>query len=328
MLGVLAVTGLACASCSGGEDTVEITTTDSAGQTTVITQEVTEDPDDDAGQDRVDPTFAPMEPVTVPVPGGSALTFQMPADWELQELGAASLIEPQPGSIAPHQWCLVPPADLPLVDGCAGLLIASGPDWLPGGVGQPYVPRQVDGWLSTPGRLLCPVDEEGDLRTDEALVTATPDGVGQTGGPDDGLTLPDLGGEQGDGDSEDGADEDEADDAGEGAAGDQDGDRDGDDGGDQNGDDGDQEGDDGGEQEEEEPEPDLAASDADGRPLTSVRTEVDGRAVHYETWRVNCTLSEFTFTPQLWHDPELDVLVKDFFGRPETALVVESLGGG
>lgn len=304
MLGGVAVTGLLCVGCSGGEDTVEITTTDSAGQPTVITQEVTQAPEEPAGDVRPAPTLAPLEPTSVSAPGGATVAFAMPADWTLEQLGPTSLVEPQPGSVAPHRWCLVPPADLPAIDDCAGLLLASGPDWLPGGAGAPYAPRQVDGWLSTPGRLLCPVDKEGDLRTDEALVTATPDGVGQTGAPEGGgldASLP-------------GVDEEPVDGAEEGAAaaGEEDGEAPEEPAGDPG----------------DEAEPDLASSESDGRPLTSVRTEVDGREVHYETWRVTCTLSEFSFTPQLWHDPELDVLVKDYFGRPETALIVDSLGSG
>lgn len=75
-------------------------------------------------------------------------------------------------------------------------------------------------------------------------------------------------------------------------------------------------------------EVDLLVTAAEGLPLTSVSTEVDGRRVTYETWRASCSLTEdVVITPQVWHDLELGVLVRDYFGLPETALVVESLRG-
>lgn len=71
----------------------------------------------------------------------------------------------------------------------------------------------------------------------------------------------------------------------------------------------------------------LAVTDADGAPLTSTDTMVGELRMRYETWRVRCTETGEAFSPQLWHVPELNVLVKDYFGSPETLAVLESLGG-
>lgn len=257
---------LLCAGCSGDDDPLTTTTTDQVGNTVVVTHTAapTEAPDAVDGG----PTTASPDPVptTLPVPGdgdaapttrppagdaGSTtaapqhtvltrVSLQVPGGWTVQDLGEAAAADPVPGAVAPHRWCLAPPYGVPEVDGCAGVLVAVGGDWLPGAAGQPYAEEQVDGWRWGTEPLLCPFDPEADPEAEE---------------------------------------------------------------------------------------PNLVVSDAEGTPLTTADTEVNGMTTHYETWRVRCTTTEDVFTPQLWHIPELNVLVKDYFGQADTGSVLESLGG-
>lgn len=266
-LGVVA-TALVCAGCTGDGETeaVEITTTDEAGRTTVVTQEVTEEPEP-TGQDTGEaaPTTATLVETTLTVPGGSLIAFDMPDTWTVVELGAPErTAPPDPTAQAPRQWCLVPPDELPAIDGCAGILLAAGPDWLPGHAGAAYSTRQVDGWRSDPAPLPCPFADDGTL-ADEATATSTPDAVEVTGAP----TTPD------------------------------------------------------------EAEVDLLITTAEGLPLTTSQSEVNGRMVTYETWRATCSLTEdVAVTPQVWHDLDLGVLVRDYFGSPESVGLVASLREG
>lgn len=259
-LGV-AVTALVCAGCSAGDgETMEVTTTDREGRTTVVTQEVTETPEPSAGEDAA-PSTATMVNTVLDVPGGSQIAFDLPDTWTVQELGEAVRTDPpDPQAQPPQQWCLVPPTELPPIDGCAGVLIASGPDWVPGHAGAAYAVRQQEGWRSTAGQLPCPFGEDG-LPTDTGVATSTPDAAPVTGAP---TTMDDA-------------------------------------------------------------EVDLLVTENDGFPLTSAETEVDGRSVRYETWRASCSLSEGSITPQVWHDLELGVLVRDYIGSAYSVALVGSL---
>lgn len=265
------VTALLCAGCSGGGggETVEVTTTDEAGRPTVVTQEVTEAPEP-TGPDAA-PATAALVSTVLDVPGGGRLAFDLPDTWRIEELGlAARTAAPDPDAQPPQQWCLVPDEELPAIDGCAGVLLAAGPDWLPGHAGAAYALRQQEGWRSTPEPLACPFDEDG-LPADAVLATSTPDAVGATSEP---------------------AEEEPAED----------------------------------EPVEQEPsEVDLLVTANDGLPMTSTETEVSGRTVRYETWRVTCSLSEGSISPQVWHDVDLRVLVRDYFGSPYSVAVVASL---
>lgn len=268
-LGVgLTVAALACAGCTldGGEgESVEITTTDAAGRTTVVTQEVTQAPRP-TGDDVTDaaPTTATVVETVLDVPGGDRIAFDMPDSWTVVELGPAErTAPPNPGAEAPQQWCLVPPEELPVIDGCAGILLAAGPDWLPGHAGAAYAPRQVNGWRTAPGPIPCPFTEGGGL-ADEATVTSTPDAAATTAA----VETPD------------------------------------------------------------ESEVDLLVTAAEGMPLTSSQNEVNGRTVSYETWRATCSLTEdVAITPQVWHDIDLGVLVRDYVGSPHTIELIASLRG-
>ncbi len=255
---------LLCAGCTGDDvETVEIMTTDSEGQPTVVTQEVTEAPPTPSGPDAA-PTTAALISTTLEHPDGGTVSFQMPETWTVVPMEEPERTDPPPiaDAVAPLQWCLVPPEAPPVLDGCSGVLLVMGPDWLPGPAGSAYTPRQVDGWRSGAAPLACPFGEDGEP-ADAASVTITPDQAGATADP-----TPD------------------------------------------------------------DSEVDLLVTEAEGLPLTSVSTEVDGRRVTYETWRASCSLTEdVVITPQVWHDLELGVLVRDYFGLPETALVVESLRG-
>lgn len=257
------VTALLCAGCSGdGGETVEVTTTDREGRPTVVTQEVTQTPEP-TGADAA-PATAAMVTTVLDVPGRNPIAFDLPDTWQVQELGVAErTTTPDPESQPPQQWCLVPPEDLPAIDGCAGVLLAAGPDWLPGHAGAAYSVRQEEGWRSTPEPLPCPFGDDG-LPADAAEATSTPDDAAVTGGP----ATPD------------------------------------------------------------ESEVDLLVTAGDGLPMTSAETEVDGRSVRYETWRVTCSLSEGSITPQVWHDLDLRVLVRDYFGSPYSFSLVASLREG
>lgn len=184
------------------------------------------------------------------------LEFEIPADWEVEDMGDAEAADPQAGQIPPHLWCLVPPTGLPPIDGCAGVVVAIGGDWLPGAGGSPYRHNQEGAWWSGSGEPACPFGQGAE-------------------------------------------DEGEAEDAGEGEDGDQ-----------------------------GEAEPtDVAVTDNDGLPLTSTSTQVGEYVARYETWRVTCQEGGETFTPQLWHLPELNVLVKDYYGHPDTVAVLHGLEG-
>lgn len=281
-----ATVALLCAGCSDGEgETVEITTTDSAGQPTVVTQEVTQTPEEPEETTDVDaaPTTVDLVAQVFDVPGGTQVALDLPQDWTIEELGEATrTTSPIADAVAPQQWCLVPPNAPPAIDGCSGILLAAGGDWLPGAAGAAYSPRQVDGWRSGPGPLACPFGPDGEP-ADTALSTATPDGVGATQQPPDGSEVEASG---------EGSEEDP------------------------------------GEVTPDDSEVDLLVTAAEGMPLTSVQTQIDGRAVTYETWRASCSLSpEVVIVPQVWHDVDLHVLVRDYFGMPETAVIVESLRG-
>lgn len=259
-LGVVAA-ALLCAGCSGGgSETVEVTTTDQEGRPTVVTQEVTEAPEPTAGVDAA-PATATLVDTVLDVPGGGRIAFDLPDTWTVQELRLAErTAAPDPQAQPPQQWCLVPPEELPAIDGCAGVLIAAGPDWLPGHAGAAYSVRQQEGWRSTSEPLACPFGEDGQPG-DLAAATRTPDDATVTAAP---TTLDDS-------------------------------------------------------------EVDLLVTAGDGLPMTSTETEVDGRSVRYETWRVTCSLSEGAITPQVWHDLELGVLVRDYFGSPYSVALIASL---
>lgn len=74
-------------------------------------------------------------------------------------------------------------------------------------------------------------------------------------------------------------------------------------------------------------EPNTVVADAEGAPLTTTETEVNQLPAVYETWRVRCTATEDAFTPQVWHVPELNVLVKDYFGQADTGQILDGLTG-
>jgi hypothetical protein len=193
------------------------------------------------------------------LPDGSRVAFDMPESWTVEPLADAVRSDPPiPDALPPRQWCLVPAEAPPAIDGCSGVLVAAGPDWLPGPAGSAYSPRQVNGWRSGEAPLACPFGTDGEP-TDAAVATVTPDDAAATAEPDD-------------------------------------------------------------------TEVDLLVTAAEGMPLTSVQTEMDGRLLTYETWRASCSLSEeIVISPQVWHDPTLGVLVKDYFGMPQTPVLVESL---
>lgn len=267
-VGVVAV-ALCCAACSDDDSApVEITTTDSAGRTTVVTQEVTQVPPtatDAEGDPGPGAEPVAMVATSLEGPDGTAYEVELPETWTVQELAAAErTAAPDETATPPAQWCLTPPSGPPTIDGCAGVLLAAGPDWLPGHAGAAYSLRQVDGWRSSDGPLACPVDQDG-APTDAAVVTATPDGDA----PGDSAATT---------------------------------------------------------AEPDASEVDLLVTAAEGMPLTSVESEVNGRTVTYETWRAACSLSaEVVISPQVWHDRDLGVLVRDYVGLPETIAIVESL---
>ena len=70
---------LLCAGCSGDEEPVEVTTTDSAGRTTVITQEATQEPSS-TPEDDVAPTTAAMTSVMLEGPG-TPVELDLPETW-------------------------------------------------------------------------------------------------------------------------------------------------------------------------------------------------------------------------------------------------------
>lgn len=267
-VGVVAA-ALCCAGCSDDDPApVEITTTDSAGRTSVVTQEVTEEPPaaTDAGEGPgAEPVATALVTTQLEGPDGTTYEVELPETWTVQELAAAErTAAPDQSAVPPAQWCLVPPSGPPTIDGCAGVLLAAGPDWLPGHAGSAYSLRQVDGWRSTDGPLACPVDQDGEP-TDAAVVTATPD-------------------------------EDSVEDAVAATA------------------------------EPDASEVDLLITASEGMPLTSVESEVNGRTLTYETWRASCSISEnVVISPQVWHDRDLGVLIRDYVGLPETIAIVESL---
>lgn len=259
------VAAVLVAACNGEDEPAAVTTTDQAGNTVVVTPTetptATEDPSEDGGQPTTEP---PADPVatTLPVPGDdqasipgddqdtttgppqqavlTTVSVLVPPGWSVLDLGDAELAEPVAGEVAPHRWCLAPSYAVPSVDGCAGVLVAVGGDWLPGAAGQPYVPGQVDGWRWGTEPMLCPFDPEADPEAEE---------------------------------------------------------------------------------------PNEIVADAEGAPLTTTNTEVNGMAAVYETWRVRCTGTDDAFTPQVWQVPELNVLVKDYFGQADTGLVLDDLTG-
>lgn len=179
----LVVAGLAVTSCSGDDrDTVEITTTDSAGRTTVVTQQVTETPTDTSTGDAA-PTTAALVATALELPDGSSIAFDMPDSWAVEPMPDAVREDPPiADAVPPRQWCLVPSEAPPAIDGCTGVLVAAGPDWLPGPAGTAYTPRQVDGWRSGAASLACPFGEDGQP-ADAAEATITPDEADATTDP-------------------------------------------------------------------------------------------------------------------------------------------------
>jgi hypothetical protein len=201
------------------------------------------------------------------------LSLDIPADWQVEDLGPAQSHSARAGQVAPHLWCLVPPEGLAPVDGCGGVVLAVGGDWLPGAGGEPYRPDQAGAWWSGLDEPACPFvqdpgapeEEEDPEAPEEEDVEAPGDHDPEPAGDEDG---PGLDAAQ---------------------------------------------------------PPDPAATANDGRPLTSQITAVGERQVRYETWRVSCLSSGETLTPQLWHFPELNVLVKDYYGHPDTVAVLHGL---
>ncbi len=260
---------LLCAGCSDDEtepEQVEITTTDEAGNTTVVTQDATEEPE--PSQDDVAATTATFISAVLKGPGKTSVALDVPQSWQIERLKVAErTAPPDPDDIAPQQWCLVPPSAPPAIDGCSGVLVAVGPDWLPGHAGAAYSLRQVEGWRSVAGPLSCPFQEGGEP-SDVTVATADPEEVAEDEVAATAEPTPD------------------------------------------------------------ESEVDLLVTAAEGMPLTTTQTEVDGRTVTYETWRASCSLSEnVVIAPQVWQDQDLGVLVRDYFGQPETVAIVESLRG-
>lgn len=244
---------LVCPACTEENQPAPVVTTDQAGRTVVVTP----DPIEDADTDRQTAT-QPADPVptTLPVPTAEAsgqtqqppeqavlvrVRLDVPGGWTVQDMGEPVLATQRPGLVPPNQWCLVPPQPVPVLDGCAGVIVAVGGDWLPGAAGEPYAAQQESAWLASTEPLLCPFDPEAAL--------------------------------------------------------------------------------------DEEGEGNVVVTDAEGAPLTSTTTEVGGLDMRYETWRARCTTTGETFTPQLWHVPELDVLVKDYFGSPQTVPMLGTLEG-
>lgn len=224
-----------------------LTTTDSAGRTTVIT------PSPPAAGD-AGPTTAVGIPLVAVTLGD--LRLGVPRGWNVAERAVPADPQPPPGT-PPDLWCLQPPDPGPLVDGCGGVLVALGGDWLPGPGGTAYEPGQASGWTMGPVVQPCPFPGEEPDGDDAALTTA-PDLAGATATPD-----PDV--------------------------------------------------------------VDVVLPSVEGEPLTSVRTELDGRPAVWETWRVACSRSGVVFAPQAWYVPELELLVRDHLGHPETVLVLASL---
>ncbi|CAN5839486.1 hypothetical protein BH24ACT8_BH24ACT8_21770 [soil metagenome] len=253
-VGVVAVAVLLCASCSEAREPAPVTTTDQAGNTVVVTPTPTGEVEGDGESATSPPTDPVATTLPVPTPDAAEVTEQppqqavlvrvgidVPGGWTVQDMGETAVPAPEPGLIPPHQWCLVPSEPLPVVDGCAGVVVAVGGDWLPGAGGEPYVADQPGGWLSSTEPLLCPFDADAELY--------------------------------------------------------------------------------------EEGEGNVVVTDSEGAPLTSTQTEVGGLEMRYETWRARCTEGEEAFTPRLWHVPELNVLVKDYFGLPGTITTLETLEG-
>ncbi|WP_153395148.1 hypothetical protein [Ornithinicoccus halotolerans] len=232
-------------------------------------------PDEGSGRDDGEETAGPGAPggdAATETPGTertvlTRLEFEIPADWEVEDMGEAQAADPQPGEIPPHQWCLVPPGDLAPVDGCGGVVVAIGGDWLPGASGSRYQPNQAGAWWAGQDEPACPFGEEAGGQRDEDAEGAE----GEEGGAGE------AAGEAASG--EDGAG---------GAV-------------------------------------DPAVTANDGLPLTSQTTTVGPHVARYETWRVSCEQSGQTLTPQLWHLPELNVLVKDYYGHPDTVAVLHGL---
>lgn len=181
-------------------------------------------------------TSAPEIPEGAP----NGITILLPQGWEALDLGAVPAPEGVVGAPA-HRWCLTPGYDLPSVDGCAGLTVSLGQDWLPGAAGGRYAPGQDGGWYHGAEPLVCPFAEVEE------------------------------------------------------------------------------------EAEETEEEQNLVVDVGDGTPLTSVATVVGDHPARYETWRVRCALTEEVFTPQVWQVTDLGVLVVDYFGAPDTHLILESI---
>src|SRR5690606_39315589 len=122
------------------------------------------------------------------LPDGSSLAFDMPDTWRVEPLpDAVREDSPIADAVAPRQWCLVPSQAPPAIDGCTGVLVAAGPDWLPGPAGTAYSPRQVDGWRSSAGPLACPFVEGGEP-ADATVADITPaeDGATADAGADGG----------------------------------------------------------------------------------------------------------------------------------------------
>lgn len=169
--------------CSTGDpDPDPVVTTAPGGQPVTITPTPTPEPTEEAEPTAI-PTTLPIGsdpadavPTTLPTPSGDAATataeppelssgvrLDVPAGWTVVALGALETAGPEPGTVPPERWCLVPSYPVPEVDGCAGVVLDVGGDWLPGGAGEPYAPNQPFGWRWESEPLLCPFDEDAEL---------------------------------------------------------------------------------------------------------------------------------------------------------------------
>lgn len=204
-----------------------------------------------------DPTTT-SAPVTSAPPGPAARTgaveLMLPQDWEVIDLGALSA-PPGPSDLTPaHHWCLVPGYPIPSIDGCAGVTVVLGTDWLPGAGGEPYQAGQPGGWRLPEEPLACPFHDAPEEDEVDAEAEGDPDA-----------------------------------------------------------------------QVEEEQDANVVVDLADGTPLTSVESRIGDHLIRYETWRVRCSETNEVFTPQLWQVRDLGVIVTDYFGSPDTHLLLESL---
>lgn len=280
-----AVGALLVAGCSGGEDSPAPVTTTDQAGRTTVITP-TPTPEPTAPDDAGPTTAVGVEMREVTL---GPVRMRIPRGWEVQEM--ADL----PGS-----WCLVPQDPLgPAVDGCAGLLVSHG-DPLPGPEGEVFTAGTPDGW--TVGSRLQPCPDEDDSEADGSEPDGSePDGSDGDGAPATSTPQPGSTPAAGEPGAEDPEGGDPA--AGDSLPGDA-------------------------AATTAVPDPlqqDVMVTASDGEALTYLQLELAGHPATYETWRVTCSLSEETFAPQAWYVPDLELVIRDVLGNPETVLVLESL---